>query len=48
MDNDYTMDHSTALYLVAPDGSYVRPYRSDVEPDELAENISAEMKAWKN
>ncbi|MGE3476105.1 MAG: SCO family protein [Rhodospirillaceae bacterium] len=44
---DYTMDHSTALYLVTPDGSYLRPYRADVEPDELAEHISAEMKAWK-
>ncbi len=46
-EGDYTMDHSTALYLIAPDGSYLRPYRSDLEPDELAEAISAEMKTWK-
>lgn len=46
MNGDYTMDHSTALYLIAPDGRYLRPFRPDLEPDELADDIRAEMKNW--
>ena len=44
---DYTMDHSTALYLIAPDGEYVRPFRADVDPAELAEDLAASMTEWK-
>lgn len=36
---DYTMDHSTALYLVAPDGLYVRPYMPDMAPAQLADAL---------
>jgi protein SCO1/2 len=41
---DYTMDHSTALYLIAPDGRYIRPFRADVDPSELAEDLALTMK----
>ncbi|MCC6914914.1 MAG: SCO family protein [Rhodospirillaceae bacterium] len=44
---DYTMDHSTALYLIAPDGSYVRPFRADVGAEELVDDLGTEMKNWK-
>lgn len=45
--NDYTMDHSTALYLVAPDGAYMRPFRADLDASELAADIATEIQAWK-
>ncbi len=47
LDGDYTMDHSTALYLVAPDGRYVRPFRADIEPAALAADLSAAMASFK-
>jgi protein SCO1/2 len=33
---DYTMDHSTALYLVEPDGKLVRLLDVEVDPAKLA------------
>lgn len=45
LDGDYTMDHSTALYLVAPDGRYVRPFRADVAPAQLAADLAAAVAA---
>jgi len=44
---DYTMDHSTALYLIAPDGNYIRPFRADIEPSELAEELALAIKSSK-
>ena len=44
-DGSYTMDHSTAVYLVSPEGAYVRPYLPDVEPDEFAKQLLAAMSA---
>lgn len=44
---DYTMDHSTALYLVAPDGRFVRPFRADIEPAALAAELTAAMASFK-
>jgi len=40
LNGDYTMDHSTAFYLLAPDGSYVRPFRSDGDAKDLANEIA--------
>jgi cytochrome oxidase Cu insertion factor (SCO1/SenC/PrrC family) len=45
IEGDYTMDHSTALYLVAPDGTFVRPFRADVDPSQLAADLTAAMTA---
>jgi protein SCO1/2 len=45
IEGDYTMDHSTALYLVAPDGNFVRPFRADVDPSQLAADLKAAMTA---
>ncbi len=36
---DYTMDHSTALYLVSPAGQYVRPYMPDIDPTQFADTL---------
>jgi protein SCO1/2 len=47
LDGGYTMDHSTALYLVAPDGTYVRPFRANVDPGQLADEISTSITSWK-
>jgi len=38
-----TMDHSTAFYLVSPKGEYVRPFRADIGPEQLARDIMAAM-----
>ncbi len=39
----YTIDHSAALYLLNPDGAYVRPYSWQDGAEELAEKLSAVM-----
>ena len=37
--NDYSMDHSSILYLIAPDGSFVAPVRADQSGDEMAAEL---------
>jgi protein SCO1/2 len=44
-DAGYTVDHSTALYLVSPQGEYVRPFRADLDPGQLAQDLTAAMTA---
>ncbi len=43
--NDYSMDHSSILYLMGPDGGFVSVIRADTGPDaiatELAKNLGA-------
>ncbi|MBN8901087.1 MAG: hypothetical protein BGO51_21565 [Rhodospirillales bacterium 69-11] len=34
--NDYTMDHSSILYLMGPDGRFIAPVRADQSGDEMA------------
>jgi len=38
--DDYTMDHSSILYLIAPDGSFVAPIRADQTASQMAADIS--------
>ncbi|MCB2106783.1 MAG: SCO family protein [Rhodobacteraceae bacterium] len=45
-DGDYYMDHSTALYLVDPDGRLARPYVPDVPPGELAEKLRVRFRTF--
>lgn len=40
---DYTMDHSSLLYLMAPDGHFVAPIRADETPAAMATEIKADM-----
>ena len=42
-DDGYTIDHSAALYLLNPDGIYVRPYSWQDGSEELAQKLSAVM-----
>ncbi len=44
---DYTMDHSTALYLVSPTGQYIRPYMPDTDPAQFADALRNAMSANK-
>ena len=41
--NDYTMDHTSLLYLMAPDGHFVAPVRADQSPAAMAEDIKRNM-----
>jgi protein SCO1/2 len=38
--NDYSMDHSSILYLMGPDGNFIAPIRADQSGDEMAATIS--------
>jgi len=40
---DYTMDHSSLLYLMAPDGHFVAPIRADQTAAAMATEIKADM-----
>jgi len=40
---DYTVDHSTALYLIAPDGQLLRPMSISEDPHDFALELSAAM-----
>jgi protein SCO1 len=34
--DDYTMDHSSVLYLMGPDGRFIAPIRADMEGGQMA------------
>jgi protein SCO1/2 len=38
--NDYSMDHSSIIYLMGPDGNFIAPIRADQSGDEMAAAIS--------
>lgn len=40
---DYTMDHSSILYLMGPDGQFVEPVRADADGAEMAAAIAKAM-----
>lgn len=37
--NDYSMDHSSVLYLMGPNGQFVAPVRADESGDQMAAQI---------
>ena len=37
--NDYSMDHSSVLYLMSPTGGFIAPVRADQSGDEMAANL---------
>jgi protein SCO1/2 len=37
--NDYSMDHSSVLYFMSPDGGFIAPIRADQSGDEIAANL---------
>jgi cytochrome oxidase Cu insertion factor (SCO1/SenC/PrrC family) len=39
--SDYLMDHSTFIYLMGPDGRYVRHFSHSATPEEIAAGIEA-------
>ncbi len=41
--NDYSMDHSSILYLMDPNGGFVAPVRADQTGDEIAANLKKLM-----
>ncbi len=41
--DDYSMDHSSVLYLMGPDGAFVAPLRTDQTGDEIAANLKKLM-----
>jgi protein SCO1/2 len=41
--NDYLMDHSTFIYLMGPDGGYVRHFAHNAAPEEIAAGIGAAL-----
>ena len=41
--NDYLMDHSTFVYLMGPDGRYVRHFAHNAAPEEIAAGIGAAL-----
>jgi protein SCO1 len=41
--NDYSMDHSSVLYLMNPDGNFVAPVRADQSGDEIAASLKKLM-----
>ncbi len=42
--DDYPVDHSTFIYLMAPDGTYSTHFSHDATPEELAERLKSELK----
>jgi protein SCO1/2 len=41
--NDYSMDHSSVLYLMGPNGSFIAPVRADQSGDEMAASLKRLM-----
>jgi len=41
--NDYSMDHSSVLYLMSPTGAFVAPVRADQSGAEIAANLKKLM-----
>jgi protein SCO1/2 len=41
--SDYTVDHSTAMYLMNPEGQFVKPIADGLPPTEIAHQISEAM-----
>jgi protein SCO1/2 len=41
--NDYSMDHSSILYLMGPDGRFIAPLRADESGAEIAKELSKLM-----
>ena len=41
--NDYSMDHSSVLYLMSPTGGFIAPVRADQTGDEIAANLKKLM-----
>ncbi|MDR3531591.1 MAG: SCO family protein [Rhodopila sp.] len=41
--NDYSMDHSSVLYLMDPNGAFIAPVRADQSGDEIAANLAKLM-----
>jgi protein SCO1/2 len=39
--DDYLMDHSTFIYLMAPDGRYLRHVGHSATPEEIAAGLEA-------
>ncbi|HTW72719.1 MAG TPA: SCO family protein [Acetobacteraceae bacterium] len=37
--NDYSMDHSSIIYLMGPDGKFIAPVRADESPTDMVANI---------
>lgn len=35
----YTMSHTSAVYLISPEGRFVRPYRYGIAPDEILADL---------
>jgi len=44
-DDNYLMDHSALLYLMAPDGAYLTAFSPETPPNELAEAIRGYLHA---
>jgi protein SCO1/2 len=41
--DDYSMDHSSILYLMGPDGRFIAPIRADASGEEIAKTIGGLM-----
>ena len=41
--SDYLMDHSTFIYLMGPDGQYLRHFSHSATPEEIAAGIAASI-----